>query len=156
MQFARTLGFSGADQRRLFEVAHFHDVGKIDVPLSILDKPGALTPEERVIMDRHAIAGYDILARHPDTSGEIAIGARDHHEYLDGTGYPHGSAGKGISDIARIITICDIFAALLERRSYKKPKSAHEAYAILNSLDGKLDTTLVKAFGPIARCCASD
>lgn len=155
MQFARGLGFSVADQRRLFEAAHFHDVGKVEVPLDILDKPGALTSEERQVMERHAVAGYDILSGHIETSGEIAEVARDHHEYLDGSGY-YGRVGREISDISRIITICDIFAALLERRSYKPPKTAGQAYAILTSLDGKLDPTLVRAFGLIARSCASD
>lgn len=156
MLFARELGFSGGDQRRLFEAAHFHDVGKVHIPLAILDKPGALDHAERAVMESHAKAGFDILASSDAVAGEVAEVARDHHEYLDGTGYPHGIGGRRIHDLTRIITICDIFAALIERRSYKEPKTAREAYAILRSMDGKLDATLLGAFSNIVAKCVSD
>lgn len=81
------------------------------------------------------------------TAGEIARLARDHHEYLDGTGYPNGATAAGIDDPTRILTICDIFAALVEKRSYKSPKKPEEAYAILKSMAGtKLDPDLVSLF----------
>ena len=156
MLFARSLGFSIDDQRRLFEVAHFHDVGKVHVPLAILDKPGPLDPTERTIMETHALAGYDILARSGLIASEVADVARDHHEYLDGTGYPLGIGAGQIADITRIVTICDIFAALIEQRPYKRPKTAREAYAILQLMDGKLDATLLRAFSTIAESCSSD
>ena len=156
MLFARGLGFSGGDQRRLFEAAHFHDVGKVHVPLAILDKPGALDRTERGVMEGHAEAGYDILASGDAVAGEIAEVARDHHEYLDGTGYPRGIGGHEIPDLTRIITICDIFAALIERRSYKAPKTVGQAYAILQSMDGKLDATLLRAFSNVVASCSPD
>lgn len=156
MLFARELGFSANDQRRLFEAAHFHDVGKVEVPLSILDKPGALTPEERRVMEIHASAGYAILAGNSAIATEVAEAARDHHEYLDGSGYPYGIDVRSISDVTRMITISDIFAALIERRAYKKPKTAREAYSIMLSMEGRLDPTLLKAFGRIAESCSSD
>ena len=156
MLFARGLGFSAGDQRRLFEAAHFHDVGKVHIPLAILDKPGALDHRERAIMESHAAAGYDILAGSTAIATEIAEVARDHHEYLDGTGYPRGVGGREIPDLTRIITICDIFAALIERRSYKTPKTAREAYAILETMDGKLDATLLRAFSNIVASCSHD
>lgn len=156
MLFARGLGFSSGDQRRLFEAAHFHDVGKVHIPLAILDKPGALDHTERAIMESHAKAGYDILAGSAAIATEIAEVARDHHEYLDGTGYPRGIGGRELPDLTRIITICDIFAALIERRSYKQPKTAREAYAILQTMDGKLDATLLRAFSNIVAGCSPD
>jgi len=156
MLFARGLGFSSSDQRRLFEAAHFHDVGKVHIPLSILDKPGALELTERAIMESHAKAGYEILTGSAAIATEIAEVARDHHEYLDGTGYPRGIGSREIPDLTRIITICDIFAALIERRSYKAPKTAKEAYAILQTMDGKLDATLLRAFSNIVASCSSD
>lgn len=155
MLFARSLGFSSGDQRRLFEAAHFHDVGKVEVPLAILDKPGALTAEERRVMETHAGAGYAILGINSAVSAEIAEAARDHHEYLDGSGYPHGIGAKAISDVTRIITISDIFAALIERRAYKQPRTAHDAYSIMLSMEGRLDMTLLKAFRGIAEGCAA-
>lgn len=154
--FARGLGFSRGDQRRLFEAAHFHDVGKIHVPLAILDKPGPLDPAERAAMETHAKAGYGILAGSDAIASEIAEVARDHHEYLDGTGYPRGIGGCQIPDIVRIITICDIFAALIERRTYKEPRTARDAYAILQSMDGKLDATLLRAFSYTVASCSPD
>ena len=156
MLFTRGLGFSSGDQRRLFEAAHFHDVGKVHIPLLILDKPGSLDSDERAVMETHASAGYDILAHNNAIVGEVTEVARDHHEYLDGTGYPRGIGGRQIADITRIITICDIFAALIERRSYKPAKTAREAYSILQSLDGKLDPSLLRAFSEIAKSCSSD
>jgi len=156
MLFARRLGFSSGDQRRLFEAAHFHDVGKVEIPLSILDKPGALTQQEREVMETHASAGYVILAGNSALTTEVAEAARDHHEYLDGSGYPHGIGARAISDVTRLITISDIFAALIERRAYKKPRTAREAYAIMLSMEGRLDATLLKAFAGIAENCSSD
>lgn len=156
MLFARSLGFSEGDQRRLFEAAHFHDVGKVHIPLAILDKPGALDFSERETMETHAQAGYNILIRSETIASEYAEAARDHHEYLDGTGYPRGIRSRQISDITRIITICDIFAALIERRAYKQPKTAREAYSILQSLGDKLDPPLLRAFSKIAESCSSD
>lgn len=156
MLFARGLGFSSGDQRRLFEAAHFHDVGKVRIPLSVLDKPGPLDANERFIMETHAREGFEILARHPDLAGEVAEVAYAHHELLDGSGYPRRIGGQEIGDVTRIVTICDIFAALMERRPYKQPKTARQAYDILQSMDGKLDATLLRAFADIAESCSSD
>jgi HD-GYP domain-containing protein (c-di-GMP phosphodiesterase class II) len=70
-----------------------------------------------------------------------------HHEYLDGSGYPHGLSGSEISDPVRILTICDVFGALMERRAYKPPLGADAAYRILLEMGGRLDQDLVRAFG---------
>ena len=154
LAFARALGAGEQQTGRLFDAAFFHDVGKAMVPLEILDKPGRLDPPEWEIMQRHVIHSYDILSRDEDTSGEIARVARDHHEYLDGTGYPNGIKGREIDDITRIITICDIFAALTEKRAYKPPKPFDEAYSILMSMAGtKLDPDLVRMFERVVAEC---
>ncbi|MCM5557729.1 HD-GYP domain-containing protein [Pleomorphomonas sp. JP5] len=154
LAFARALGVGERQTGRLFDAAFFHDVGKAMTPLEILDKPGALDATEWEIMKRHAAHGYDILSRDAQTGGEIARVARDHHEYLDGSGYPRGIRAGEIDDITRIITICDIFAALTEKRSYKPPKPADEAYSILQSMAGaKLDADLVREFEKVAAEC---
>lgn len=151
LAFARALGFGEMQTGRLFDAAFFHDVGKAKIPLEILDKPGRLETEEWEIMRRHVLHSYDILSRDEHTRGEIARVARDHHEYLDGSGYPNGLRGNEIDDITRIITICDIFAALTEKRAYKAPKPLDEAYAILVSMLGtKLDPDLVRLFERVA------
>jgi putative nucleotidyltransferase with HDIG domain len=151
LTFARALGVGDNQMGRLFDAAFFHDVGKAMIPLEILDKPGPLEPSEWDVMKRHVSHGYDILSRDEHTSGEIARVARDHHEYLDGSGYPNGIGAAEIDDITRIITICDIFAALTEKRAYKPPKPPDEAYSILLSLSGtKLDPDLVRVFETVA------
>lgn len=154
LAFARVLGAGDQQTGRLFDAAFFHDVGKAMIPLEILDKPGRLDPEEWKTMQRHVLHSYDILSRDEHTSGEIARVARDHHEYLDGSGYPNGIAARQIDDITRIITICDIFAALTEKRAYKPPKPFDEAYSILKSMAGtKLDPDLVRLFEKVAADC---
>ena len=69
-----------------------------------------------------------------------------HHEYLDGSGYPHGLSGSEISDFVRVATICDVFGALLERRAYKAPIRGDIAYQMLLDMGPKLDKDLVRAF----------
>ena len=75
---------------------------------------------------------------------------RHHHEYLDGSGYPDGLGASEIPDIVRILTISDIFAALIEARSYKPPMSREKAYDIILDMHGKLEVPLVKAFEEVA------
>ena len=112
--FGLDVGFSGGDVSRLGMAATLHDIGKARIPLSILDKPGRLDPEEEEIIKRHPAIGYDLLKGVSGISPEILDGVRHHHEYLDGSGYPDGLAGSQISDLVRLLTISDIFAALVE------------------------------------------
>ena len=74
-----------------------------------------------------------------------------HHEYLDGSGYPHGLRASEISDLVRMITISDVFGALIERRSYKPPMTGQAAYQILLDMGPKIDQALVRAFRPVAQ-----
>ena len=112
--FALEIGFVDLDVKRLGMAATLHDIGKARIPLSILDKPGRLDPEEDAIMKRHPVIGHELLKDIPDISPDILDGVRHHHEYLDGTGYPDGLTAKDISDLVRLLTISDIFAALIE------------------------------------------
>jgi putative nucleotidyltransferase with HDIG domain len=148
--FALEIGFVDLDVKRLGMAATLHDIGKARIPLSILDKPGRLEPEEDAVMRRHPVIGHDLLKDIPDVSAEILDGVRHHHEYLDGSGYPDGLAGGQISDLVRLLTISDIFAALIESRSYRPPMSRQDAYKILCDMDGKLELPLVKAFRKVA------
>jgi HD-GYP domain-containing protein (c-di-GMP phosphodiesterase class II) len=83
-------------------------------------------------------------------SPEILDGVRHHHEYLDGSGYPDGLTASEISDLVRLLTISDIFAALVERRPYRSPMSRQQAYKVLCDMGGKLEGPLVKAFQSVA------
>jgi HD-GYP domain-containing protein (c-di-GMP phosphodiesterase class II) len=139
---------------RLFLSAFFHDIGKSVVPKHVIDKPGKLTPDEIRLVRSHVTVGYEMLRRFPETAGEIADVALYHHEMLDGSGYPNGLKGGEISDLIRLVTICDVFAALIERRSYKPPMPAREAYGILQSMGPKLDQALVAVFGEVVESLA--
>ncbi|MCJ2073724.1 HD domain-containing protein [Methylobacterium sp. J-030] len=150
--FARTLGLNETDSRHLVKGALLHDIGKAKISRAILNKPAPLTPEERREMDRHPVIGHAMLVNGHYDPLTLAV-VRSHHEYLDGSGYPDGLRGQEIPDLVRLITISDIFAALIEARPYKAPKPAREAYAILKSMGPKLDVDLVRAFAAVACAC---
>jgi putative nucleotidyltransferase with HDIG domain len=148
--FGLDVGFSGGDVSRLGMAATLHDIGKARIPLSILDKPGRLDPEEEEIIRRHPAIGYDLLKGVRGINPEILDGVRHHHEYLDGSGYPDGLSGSQISDLVRLLTISDIFAALVESRPYKPPMPRPDAYQILCGMEGKLEGALLRAFRNVA------
>jgi putative nucleotidyltransferase with HDIG domain len=148
--FALDMGFAKLDVKRLGIAATLHDVGKARIPLSILDKPGCLDRREEEIMRRHPVIGYELLKGLSGISPEILDGVRHHHEYLDGSGYPDGLTAPEISDLVRLLTIADIFAALIESRPYRRAIPRQSAYSILCDMDGKLERPLVKAFRNVA------
>ncbi len=149
--FALDIRFAGLDVKRLGVAATLHDIGKARIPLSILDKPGRLDPGEEEIMKRHPVIGYELLKDLSGISPDILDGVRHHHEYLDGSGYPDALMAPDISDLVRLLTISDIFAALIEARPYRAAMSGRDAYKILCGMDGKLEQPLVKAFRNVAR-----
>jgi putative nucleotidyltransferase with HDIG domain len=149
--FARLLGFSRADKQRIAAAGLVHDIGKAKIPLDILEKQGPLDRAETVLMREHPMLGFDVLKTSPGLQPEMVDMVVHHHEYLDGSGYPHALEAGSISDLVRAITISDIYGALIERRSYKPPLSPNEAYDILLSMGGKLDKDLVREFRAIAK-----
>jgi putative nucleotidyltransferase with HDIG domain len=150
VDFGLSLGLRNADMERMYSAAMFHDIGKAKIPLAILDKPGKLDDHERTLIQSHPVAGFDILRGNPGISPEILDGVRHHHELLDGSGYPDGLCAQSITDIVRILTISDIFAALIEHRTYKPTMPREKAYEILQSMHGKLEKPLVEAFREVA------
>ncbi|MGT2500310.1 HD-GYP domain-containing protein [Bradyrhizobium guangxiense] len=150
IDFGLSLGVGRADLERLYSAAMFHDVGKAQIPLAILDKPGRLDAEERALIETHPAAGYEFLKGHDKISPEILDAVRHHHEYLDGSGYPDGICAESIGDIVRILTISDIFAALIEHRHYKPTMPRAEAYDVLCGMNGKLEKALVNSFKQVA------
>lgn len=148
--FGMSVKFPDTDVMRLGLAATLHDVGKARIPLAILDKPGRLDQTEQEIMNRHPVIGYELLKELPEIDREILDGVRHHHEYLDGSGYPDGLTAAEISDLVRLLTISDIFAALIEWRPYRPSMSRQDAYKILCSMDGKLEGPLLRAFASVA------
>ena len=148
--FALEIGFSDLDVKRLGIAATLHDIGKAHIPLLILDKPDRLDPGEEEIMRRHPAIGHELLKDIAGISPEILDGVRHHHEYLDGSGYPDALTAPEISDLVRMLTISDIFAALIESRPYRPAMPRQNAYKILSGMNGKLERSLVKAFRNVA------
>jgi putative nucleotidyltransferase with HDIG domain len=147
--FAQHLGMREDDQRRLVRAALLHDVGKAFVPTAILDKPGLLSEEEKAEMRKHPRLGFDALAAQGGYPPEMLDVVLHHHEFLDGTGYPDGLTANEISDIVRLTTIVDIYAALVESRPYRIPFTHAKAFSIMEKMEGKLDQHLLVAFRPV-------
>jgi putative nucleotidyltransferase with HDIG domain len=148
--FGQQIRVSRADRQRLSFAGMLHDIGKARIPLVILEKPGRLTDDEMEVMKKHPQFGFDALQTVSGLPAEMLDMVVHHHEYLDGSGYPHGLSASEISDLVRMITIADIFGALIERRPYRPPMSGTAAYNILLDMGPKLDKDLVREFRPVA------
>jgi len=152
--FGHKTGMRQTDIMTLTIAGLLHDIGKVRVPIDILDKPGKLTEEEFAVMKRHPTAGYEYLRKQNVIKSDTLAAVHHHHEYLDGSGYPDGLSGQKIGDLTRITTVCDIYGAMMERRAYKDSASPEAALDTLMSLarDGKVEYDLVKA---LRYCVAS-
>lgn len=115
---ARKMGYSDDDAKTLYIMALMHDVGKIGIPDAIINKPGALTDEEFKIVKSHPVIGADIL-KEVDAFEKISEIALNHHERVDGKGYPDGLTGNEISDEVAIVSVADAYDAMTSRRSYR-------------------------------------
>lgn len=144
--FANHLRLSRADRERLSFAGMLHDIGKARIPVAILEKPSSLDFAEMTEMRNHPRYGFEMLSNPQVVSAEMLDMVVHHHEYLDGSGYPHGLRAHEISDLVRMITISDIFGALIEKRAYKPPFTGAAAYKILCDMGPKLDKDLVRAF----------
>jgi putative two-component system response regulator len=122
----------------LFNAAPMHDIGKIGIPDSILQKPGKLNDEEWNIMKTHANIGAKIIGEHPSELLKMAkIVALEHHEKYNGKGYPRGLKGEEISIYASIVAIADVFDALTSKRPYKEPWSDEKALNLIKEERGE-------------------
>jgi putative two-component system response regulator len=151
LALASAVGVDPADREPLRKGALLHDVGKISIPDSILDKPAALTDEE-----------YDAIKQHPDQGAHIVeplASMRDavplirwHHERLDGQGYPDGLRGDEIPTLVRILSVCDVYDSLSSDRPYRPPIAHHVCLEMMreNALNGGLDPELVAIFSGLA------
>lgn len=138
-------GLSVEELKILAKGAILHDIGKVDLNESILLKAAALTPEEYSHIKEHASFGYALLKQNDALSEEAKLIALQHHERLDGSGYPSGLKRDAIHPYARITAIADMYDALTTARCYRKSMSNYKAYKILteDAAAGKLDKKLV-------------
>lgn len=147
----KRIGLTDKQQSSLSLLCLLHDIGKIGVPLDILNKPGKLTDEEWNYIKTHVHKGYQI-AKSSKGLNEIADMILHHHERWDGKGYPDGLKEEETPLLSRIISVVDAFDAMVSNRSYRAAKSVDEAIAELERCSGtQFDPTLVKEFVPICR-----
>jgi HD-GYP domain-containing protein (c-di-GMP phosphodiesterase class II) len=146
---AARMGLS-EDQQRLAHVCGLvHDVGKIGLPAGLLEKPGALTLEERRQMETHSAIGERILSK-VDDYGEIAAIVRHHHERVDGNGYPDGVAGEDIPLLSRVIAVADAYNAMTSDRPYREAMPSRVArLRLAQAVEAQFDTSVVAAFEAI-------
>jgi putative nucleotidyltransferase with HDIG domain len=141
----RELGMDDGPCRAAGLAGLLHDMGKALVPLAILNKPGKLSADEFAVMRTHPERGLELLA-----AGQASDEARDvclnHHERVDGTGYPHRLAGEQITPLARMGAVCDVYDAITSNRPYKAGWDPAESIARMASWKGHFDAAIFSAF----------
>jgi HD-GYP domain-containing protein (c-di-GMP phosphodiesterase class II) len=143
---ADDLRISVSDRRDAEFVALLHDVGKIRIPGSIINKPGPLDAEERALMETHTVVGEEMLDRVGGMLGHVGRLVRSCHEHWDGNGYPDKLAGEDIPLVARIVCVCDAFSAMTTDRPYRSARTPEEALAELKRCSGtQFDPQVVAA-----------
>ncbi|MBI3015705.1 MAG: response regulator [Candidatus Tectomicrobia bacterium] len=150
MELARSLDLSATDIDAVYKGGQLHDIGKIVLDDSIINKPGRLTREEFELVKQHPLVGYKIC--HPLKSVRYALPViRWHHEKLDGSGYPDGLKGDELPIAARIMAVVDVYDALTTKRSYKEAFPPQEGFRILEeeAAKGWWDGDLVRRFKEI-------
>jgi HD-GYP domain-containing protein (c-di-GMP phosphodiesterase class II) len=138
-------GYSREESAALFLAASLHDIGKVAIPIEVLEKPGKLSDEEFGIIKQHVGYTHDWLSEVPGL-GEITNWAASHHEKLDGGGYPFGKRGDGLDFNSRLLACLDIYQAVSELRPYHGPRTHRETMSILSAMAGKglVDDKIVK------------
>jgi HD-GYP domain-containing protein (c-di-GMP phosphodiesterase class II) len=130
-QIGEDLGLAPARVRDLALGAMVHDVGKLSVPDAILQKPAKLTEEEFAVIRRHPVWGRELVDELGGFSPQVATLVLDHHERLDGKGYPRGLESADIDLDTRILTVCDVYDALISTRVYREAWSPERALGLL-------------------------
>ena len=136
IKLARALGLPPEDLRVLAQGGLVHDIGKLQVPDLILNKPGKLSKVERLIIQEHAINGYELCTRLGFMKPELEV-VRSHHERIDGKGYPDGLSNEDIPTLVRILSVVDVFDALTTERSYRSAWTQEKAFDYLRENRGR-------------------
>lgn len=143
---SRQLGHSDDACRQAGLAGLLHDMGKALMPLEILNKPGKLTEAEFAVMRTHPQRGHQLLSEGGGVSDEVLDVCLHHHERVDGTGYPHRLSGDGITEVARMGAVCDVYDAITSNRPYKGGWDPAESIARMASWKGHFDPTIFQAF----------
>jgi putative nucleotidyltransferase with HDIG domain len=146
---AARMGLPDAQQQLVHLCGLVHDIGKIGLPAGLLEKPGALTLEERRLMEKHSEIGEGILAKVEDYK-EIAGIVRHHHERVDGNGYPDSLASDAIPVLSRVIAVADAYNAMTSDRPYREAMPSRVArLRLAQAVETQFDTSVVAAFEAI-------
>lgn len=146
VNLARELGLDDAIVRDLGMAGLLHDIGKMEVPDTVLNKAGPLSDEEFDVVRRHAVQGHELLSNGPRVPGAALDVCLHHHERVDGTGYPFGLSGDALSLYARMGAICDVYDALTSNRAYKGAWQPAQAVAAMRDWEGHFDPQLLFKF----------
>jgi HD-GYP domain-containing protein (c-di-GMP phosphodiesterase class II) len=151
VEVGEELGLPPARLRQLAIGGLLHDVGKLSVPDAILKKPGKLEDDEFAVIRRHPDWGHELVGRVAAYPEAVRDPVRDHHERLDGTGYPRGLQGDEIALDTRILAVCDVFDALVSPRVYRAAWPVERALGLLRSeAGGAHDARCVEALARVA------
>ena len=146
VSLARQLGMSDEQTRESGLAGLLHDVGKMAIPLDILNNPGKLTDEEFAVVKEHPVAGHRMLLE-GGAAGEIALDVcLHHHEKISGAGYPNQLSGDNISVYARMGAICDVYDAITSNRPYKQGWCPSESLRKMAEWEGHFDKNIFQAF----------
>lgn len=146
MLIARNSGMSEAEIQKIGMAGLLHDMGKSQIPNEILNKAGKLTEEEFAIMKKHSVFGYRILKDKGGIPKDVLMGVLQHHEKLNGKGYPMQVTEDKIHPYAKILSIADIYDALVTERPYKKAFSQQDAIEMIMAMTDELDITFMRSF----------
>jgi putative nucleotidyltransferase with HDIG domain len=145
--FGNAMGLKGDDLLVLSSGGLLHDIGKMSIPHEVLNKPGRLDEQELVVMRSHVDGAIRYIEQCPTLPKGVAIIASQHHEKLDGTGYPQGLKRGQLNELARMAAIVDVFSALTDRRCYKPPMEPEAALKIIQEqMSSHLDQTMLHLF----------
>jgi HD-GYP domain-containing protein (c-di-GMP phosphodiesterase class II) len=136
VEVGEELGLPPGRLRDLAIGGMLHDVGKLSVPNAILQKPGPLDDDEFAVIRRHPERGSELVRELGGFSGSVERLVRDHHERLDGGGYPHGCEGGALDMETRVLTVCDVYDALMSQRVYRAAWSHERAMRLLHDESG--------------------
>ncbi len=146
MIIARKHGMSEKEVQEIGVSGLLHDVGKSQIPNEILNKAGRLTEEEFALMKQHSLFGFKILKEKGSISQSISLGVLQHHEKINGQGYPLGLSGDQITPYAKVLSVADVYDALVTERPYKKAFSQNDAIEIIMSMTTDLDISIMESF----------
>jgi len=144
--FAAYLDFTPIEQQSLTRAALLHDIGKVRIPIGILRKLEPLSFEEQRLIALHPELGHNLLTQEDEEDEVLLSIVRNHHERLDGSGYPRGLHAGEISVFVRMVTLCDVFTAITEKRPYAEPLPWEAALDCMFAKKTRLDQGLLTKF----------